>query len=151
MVCVSLSAQPAHSVSTLHQAHRYYHWVTVHFPTLVPRFDLHRPLVGGFFSNLDTRYPASFGYEFIKHHPYFMPGFVSSCIAFLGLLFVYFCLDEVRFLFNIRILSNNSDRRSPVKNRHPRLVQSPLHRVHPHLRSFWPCPLSAPWLFPGLL
>ncbi|KAJ7871414.1 major facilitator superfamily domain-containing protein [Mycena olivaceomarginata] len=52
------------------------------------------PLVGGFFSNLDTRYPASSGYEFIKHHPYFMPGFVSSCIAFLGLLFVYFCLDE---------------------------------------------------------
>jgi hypothetical protein len=54
-----------------------------------------RPLLGGLFSNLDTRYPAYFGYEFIKRHPYFMPGFVSSGIAFSSLIFVYFFLDEV--------------------------------------------------------
>ncbi|KAJ7908885.1 major facilitator superfamily domain-containing protein [Mycena leptocephala] len=52
------------------------------------------PLLGGLFSNLDTRYPAYFGYEFIKRHPYFMPGFVSSGIAFSSLIFVYFFLDE---------------------------------------------------------
>ncbi|KAJ7043197.1 major facilitator superfamily domain-containing protein [Mycena alexandri] len=52
------------------------------------------PLLGGLLSNLDTRYPAYFGFEIIKAHPYFAPGVVSACIAFLGLVFVYFFLDE---------------------------------------------------------
>ncbi|KAJ7724068.1 major facilitator superfamily domain-containing protein [Mycena maculata] len=53
------------------------------------------PLLGGLFSDLDTRYPRSFGhFEFIKMHPYFIPGLISSVIASLGLLSVYFFLEE---------------------------------------------------------
>jgi MFS family permease len=42
------------------------------------------PLIGGFFSNLATKYPAYFGYGFLESYPYFPPGFVCACLALLG-------------------------------------------------------------------
>ncbi|KAF7360739.1 MFS general substrate transporter [Mycena venus] len=52
------------------------------------------PLIGGFFSNLATKYPKYFGYSFLEEHPYFPPGFICACLALTGFTLTYFFLEE---------------------------------------------------------
>ncbi|KAJ7136766.1 major facilitator superfamily domain-containing protein [Mycena epipterygia] len=53
-------------------------------------------LIGGFFSNLATKYPKYFGFSFLKAHPYFPPGFICSLVALTGFSMTYFFLEEVK-------------------------------------------------------
>jgi hypothetical protein len=55
------------------------------------------PLVGGFFSNMATKYPDYFGFDFLEEHPYFMPGIICALLASLGFILTYLFLEEVRF------------------------------------------------------
>ncbi|KAJ7273203.1 major facilitator superfamily domain-containing protein [Mycena rebaudengoi] len=52
------------------------------------------PLLGGLFSNLGTKYPRYFGYDFILAYPYFMPGFVCSLLVMVGFSLSYWYLEE---------------------------------------------------------
>jgi len=52
------------------------------------------PLIGGSFSNLGTKYPGYWGYDFILSHPYFMPNLVCAFIVVLGLFLSYIYLEE---------------------------------------------------------
>ncbi|KAJ7684667.1 major facilitator superfamily domain-containing protein [Mycena polygramma] len=52
------------------------------------------PLIGGSFSNLGTKYPAFWGYDFILAHPYFMPNLVCSLLVMVALVLAYFYLEE---------------------------------------------------------
>ncbi|KAF7359339.1 MFS domain-containing protein [Mycena sanguinolenta] len=52
------------------------------------------PLIGGSFSNLGTKYPEYWGYEFIISHPYFMPNLVCSVLVVTGLCLSYIYLEE---------------------------------------------------------
>ncbi|KAJ6500492.1 major facilitator superfamily domain-containing protein [Mycena sanguinolenta] len=52
------------------------------------------PLIGGSFSNLGTKYPEYWGYEFIISHPYFMPNLVCSVLVVIGLSLSYIYLQE---------------------------------------------------------
>ncbi|KAJ7079937.1 major facilitator superfamily domain-containing protein [Mycena belliarum] len=52
------------------------------------------PLIGGFFSNLATKYPAYFGYRVLEAYPYFLPGLVCAVLAMLGFCLSYCYLEE---------------------------------------------------------
>ncbi|KAJ7176108.1 MFS general substrate transporter [Mycena crocata] len=52
------------------------------------------PMIGGFFSNLATRYPERLGYAFLESYPYFMPGFICALLALLGFVLTYCFLEE---------------------------------------------------------
>ncbi|KAJ7093235.1 major facilitator superfamily domain-containing protein [Mycena epipterygia] len=52
------------------------------------------PLIGGSFSNLGTKYPKYFGFDFILAYPYFMPNFVSFLLVLLSLSLAYLFLEE---------------------------------------------------------
>ncbi|KAF7359338.1 MFS domain-containing protein [Mycena sanguinolenta] len=52
------------------------------------------PLIGGSFSNLGTKYPEYWGYEFIISHPYFMPNLVCSGLVVIGFCLSYMYLQE---------------------------------------------------------
>ncbi|KAK7023954.1 MFS domain-containing protein [Favolaschia claudopus] len=52
------------------------------------------PLIGGSFSNLGTKFPQLWGYDFILAHPYFMPNFVCALCVVVGLCLSYFYLEE---------------------------------------------------------
>ncbi|KAJ7197169.1 major facilitator superfamily domain-containing protein [Mycena pura] len=52
------------------------------------------PLIGGQLSNLGTKYPEYFGFDFILSHPYFMPNLVCALLVLLGLLLAYLFLEE---------------------------------------------------------
>ncbi|KAJ7669124.1 major facilitator superfamily domain-containing protein [Mycena rosella] len=53
------------------------------------------PLLGGFFSNVATKYPKYFGYSFLESYPYFLPGFICALVALLGFCMTYCFLEEV--------------------------------------------------------
>ncbi|KAJ7889955.1 major facilitator superfamily domain-containing protein [Mycena olivaceomarginata] len=52
------------------------------------------PLIGGFFSNMATKYPDYFGFDFLEEHPYFMPGIICALLASLGFILTYLFLEE---------------------------------------------------------
>ncbi|KAJ7184255.1 major facilitator superfamily domain-containing protein [Mycena filopes] len=52
------------------------------------------PLIGGWFSNLGTKYPESWGYDIILAHPYLMPNLVCALLVVAGLVLAFFCLEE---------------------------------------------------------
>ncbi|KAJ6547074.1 major facilitator superfamily domain-containing protein [Mycena capillaripes] len=52
------------------------------------------PLIGGSFSNLGTKYPEYWGYDFILAYPYFMPNLVCSLLVTVGLSLAYLYLEE---------------------------------------------------------
>ncbi|KAJ7197173.1 major facilitator superfamily domain-containing protein [Mycena pura] len=52
------------------------------------------PLIGGQLSNLGTKYPDYFGFDFILSHPYFIPNFTCCLLVLLGLLLAYIFLEE---------------------------------------------------------
>ncbi|KAJ7724071.1 major facilitator superfamily domain-containing protein [Mycena maculata] len=52
------------------------------------------PLIGGMASNLGTKYPEYFGYDFLLAYPYFMPNFVCALLVILGFVMAYFFLEE---------------------------------------------------------
>ncbi|KAJ7456874.1 major facilitator superfamily domain-containing protein [Mycena latifolia] len=52
------------------------------------------PLLGGFFSNLATKYPGYFGYSFLKSYSYFPPGLICASVAMLGFVMAYRFLEE---------------------------------------------------------
>ncbi|PPQ70882.1 putative Psilocybin Transporter (PsiT) [Gymnopilus dilepis] len=52
------------------------------------------PLIGGTLEHAATKYPHIFGYEFLRKYPYFLPSFVPSCLAVLGVILGYFFLEE---------------------------------------------------------
>ncbi|KAF7295325.1 MFS domain-containing protein [Mycena indigotica] len=54
------------------------------------------PLIGGSLSNLGTKYPNIWGYDFVLAHPYFMPNFVCTVLVLLGLSLAYVFLEEVQ-------------------------------------------------------
>ncbi|KAJ7039837.1 major facilitator superfamily domain-containing protein [Mycena alexandri] len=52
------------------------------------------PLIGGTFSNLATKYPDRFRHSFLQSYPYFAPGFICALFILLGLILMYFFLEE---------------------------------------------------------
>ncbi|KAJ7349215.1 major facilitator superfamily domain-containing protein, partial [Mycena albidolilacea] len=52
------------------------------------------PLIGGSFSNLGTKYPGYWGYDFILSRPYFMPNLVCALLVVVGLVLSYTYLQE---------------------------------------------------------
>ncbi|KAA1474864.1 MFS general substrate transporter [Dentipellis sp. KUC8613] len=58
------------------------------------RSPLHRPLIGGTFSNPATKFPQFFDYEFLRTYPYFLPGFIAAVTSVSGVVFGYFFLEE---------------------------------------------------------
>ncbi|KAF7338684.1 MFS domain-containing protein [Mycena venus] len=52
------------------------------------------PLIGGSFSNLGTKYPDYWKYDFILSHPYFMPNLVCALLVVVGLCLSYTYLEE---------------------------------------------------------
>ncbi|KAG1749005.1 major facilitator superfamily domain-containing protein [Suillus paluster] len=52
------------------------------------------PLIGGTFSHPASKYPEIFGYQFLKDYPYFLPCFIASVIALVGVFLGFLFLDE---------------------------------------------------------
>ncbi|KAJ7445713.1 major facilitator superfamily domain-containing protein [Mycena galericulata] len=52
------------------------------------------PLIGGSLSNLGTKYPKYFAYDFLLSYPYFMPNFVCSLLVMFGFVLSFLFLEE---------------------------------------------------------
>lgn len=52
------------------------------------------PMIGGAFANAAEKYPAVFGYEFLRQYPYFMPCFITGSLGLVGFLLGWFSLEE---------------------------------------------------------
>ncbi|KAJ7074258.1 major facilitator superfamily domain-containing protein [Mycena amicta] len=52
------------------------------------------PLIGGQLSNLGTKFPDTWGFDFILRYPYFMPNLVCTVLVLFGLLLAYLFLEE---------------------------------------------------------
>lgn len=52
------------------------------------------PLIGGTFSHPASKYPEIFGYQFLKDYPYFLPCFIASVIALIGVFLGFLFLEE---------------------------------------------------------
>ncbi|KAJ7197172.1 major facilitator superfamily domain-containing protein [Mycena pura] len=52
------------------------------------------PLIGGQLSDLGTKYPDYFGFDFILSHPYFIPNLTCCLLVLMGLLLAYIYLGE---------------------------------------------------------
>ncbi|KAG1819574.1 major facilitator superfamily domain-containing protein [Suillus subaureus] len=52
------------------------------------------PLIGGTFSHPASKYPEMLGYQFLKDYPYFLPCFIASMIAIIGIFLGFIFLEE---------------------------------------------------------
>lgn len=52
------------------------------------------PLIGGTFSHPASKYPKILGYQFLKNYPYFLPCFIASVIAIIGVFLGFLFLEE---------------------------------------------------------
>ncbi|EIM82631.1 MFS general substrate transporter [Stereum hirsutum FP-91666 SS1] len=52
------------------------------------------PLIGGYFSHPAERFPAIFGFEFLKNYPYFLPCIVGSTFNLLAIVIGFLYLPE---------------------------------------------------------
>ncbi|KAG2062688.1 MFS general substrate transporter, partial [Suillus decipiens] len=52
------------------------------------------PLIGGTFSHPASKYPEMLGYQFLKDYPYFLPCFIASVIAIIGVSLGFVFLEE---------------------------------------------------------
>ncbi|KAG2360853.1 major facilitator superfamily domain-containing protein [Suillus spraguei] len=69
------------------------------------------PLIGGTFSHPASKYPEILGYQFLKDHPYFLPCFIASVIAIIGVSLGFIFLEEKSGALNA---STNDDRVTTV-------------------------------------
>lgn len=54
-----------------------------------------RPLLGGTFSNPAEKFPSLFDNHLFRTYPYLLPSLVAASIAFSGVIFGIFFLEEV--------------------------------------------------------
>ncbi|KAG1835668.1 major facilitator superfamily domain-containing protein [Suillus variegatus] len=52
------------------------------------------PLMGGAFSHPASKYPEILGYQFLKDYPYFLPCFIASTFAIIGIFLGFIFLEE---------------------------------------------------------
>ncbi|KAG2115131.1 major facilitator superfamily domain-containing protein [Suillus discolor] len=52
------------------------------------------PLMGGAFSHPALKYPEILGYQFLKDYPYFLPCFIASTFAIIGVSLGFIFLEE---------------------------------------------------------
>ncbi|KAG1736727.1 major facilitator superfamily domain-containing protein [Suillus lakei] len=60
------------------------------------------PLIGGTFSHPASKYPEILGYQFLKDYPYFLPCFIASVIAIIGVFLGFIFLEEVPSILQLK-------------------------------------------------
>ena len=58
-------------------------------------YHIFSPLLGGALSNPASKFSSLSDNEFLITYPYFLPGFCATVISVSGVVFGYFCLQEV--------------------------------------------------------